>query len=139
MQSFLDSHLQCNGLLYKEGDISFISCGILSVPGTTCEISEVMTHLLLSSVRIFSWPQTSSMPSGWLWHTHHTSSLSSLLTKIAVERDKRVGLSFYRKRKICVSFNNFPVHFTLDPNWCFQLNPGICDQNVKVNFSGRIV
>lgn len=89
--------------------------------------SKVMTYLLLSSVHIFSWPHTSSMPSGWPWHTHRTSSLSSLLTKIAVQRDSRVGQTFYIKssRKSHFTFNNFPVHFTLDPSWCLYHNYGI--------------
>lgn len=47
--------------------------------------SEVLTYLLLSSARIFSWPRISSRPSGWPWHSHRTSSLSSLLTETAVQ------------------------------------------------------
>lgn len=49
--------------------------------------SEVLTYLLLSSAHIFSWPRISSRPSGWPWHSHHTSSLSSLLTETAVQGD----------------------------------------------------
>lgn len=80
--------LQSNHLLYREGGVSFISCTIFFVLGIMWnKSSKVRTYLLLSSVHIFSWLHTSSMPSGWPWHTHHTSSLSFLLTKRAAQKD----------------------------------------------------
>lgn len=108
-------------------------------PSVKYLLSEVMTYLLLSSVRIFSWPRTSSMPSGWPWHTRHTSSLSSLLTKTAVQRDSGMVKHFTWEvqEKAIFTFNNFPVPFTLNSILCLYPNRGIWEQNVKVAFSGR--
>lgn len=106
VQSFQDSNLQCNFCLERERFPSSL-CPSCCSWNHVCEKSlpaEVMTYLLLSSARIFFWLCTSSRPSGWPWHTHHTSSLSSLLTGTAVQRDNAVGQTFYMQssRKSCI-------------------------------------
>lgn len=99
--------------------------------------SEVLTYLLLSSAHIFSWPRTSSRPSGWPWHTHRTSSLSFLLKETAVQRDSAASQTFYMqssKKNLYFAFYNSAVHFTLDPSWCLLHICGIWDCSVKAAF-----
>lgn len=99
--------------------------------------SEVLTYLLLSSAHIFSWPRTSSRPSGWPWHTHRTSSLSFLLKETAVQRDSGASQTFYMqssKKNLYFAFYNSAVHFTLDPSWCLLHICGIWDCSVKAAF-----
>lgn len=130
-------------LLPREGEISFLFVPLLlflepcvwEVPASRSydlPSSLICTYFFLAMYFLQAFWMALAYPSYFL---SLISSNRNSCTKRQCSGSNILHAKF--KKKLYFTFNNSPVHFTLDPSWCLFHNCGMRDLNVKVTSSGR--